>query len=95
MSRLNVERFGHFLTREGRQKFIQFTKLGIYESIDANEDKIVMSLSQQGRRKVLEILTYQPNGWIAATTYSEDGQRVASTFNGRWETKEEEEEDGK
>lgn len=68
-----------FTTTSGRREMMQKYQ-GVYSGTNEEGETIQLSICSQ----LMELTTFQKNGWVRINWYDAKGQPSGETFDGKW-----------
>lgn len=68
-----------FVTVNGRKDLMR-DYLGIYAGTNSDGETVQLSICPQ----LMELTTFQNNGWVRINWYDTDGQPTGEAFDGKW-----------
>ena len=78
--KFDIDRYGKFGIKE-REAMIEELESGMYGGTNEDGADIIV-LVEKGI--IMEILTFQENGWLRSDEYDARGLHLIETFQGRW-----------
>ena len=78
--KFDIDRYGKFGIKE-REAMIEELESGMYGGTNEDGADIIV-LVEKGI--IMEVLTFQANGWLRSDEYDARGLHLIETFQGRW-----------